>query len=300
MAKFYFISPTEYSSPDLYPSFIETFKNNGHEIINDINSAEVVLFDFHTRLGEYNQSVLDIAIKKTLPIISFDEWDRGAMSLDEWPYPLTEQQLLFINAIQNNGNRAIHFVRKLDKTKEYPSNIYPYEKCLMNDFPLTTPNELFSRPYEIFFGGNKSTARLRLIKGLLGSSQFNMDIHWTHEKGKLSQEEWVNRARQSKLFLTADGAGFTDERMQQLITVSPMLKQKSNHYQVVPFADCVNCLMISEQPTEDEIKEIKRVLQDKEYLYEVYLLGIDHAKKYYTQEWRSLYVLKILTENNII
>lgn len=246
----------------------------------------------------YNWDDLSFVIDNKIPVVTFDEWDRGSMGMDVWPYPLHPQQLDFLGGLNREGIKAVHFVRKIDTLVKYPANVYPYEKCLYKDcdFPLTTQDELFSRPYEIFFYGNTTPRRLSVTNEL--SKHFNCDFRIAQKN--LPQKEWLSRASQSKLFLTADGAGFTDERMQQLITIAPMLKQKNTHLQIAPFTDCVNCLMVSIEPTEEEIKGIKEVLNDKEYLYEIYRLGIEHAKKYYTEEWRALYILKVLKENSII
>lgn len=297
MSNFCFISPVGHKTPQLYSSFVKTFEEQGHSIVNSIIEADVIFIDLHTRLSDYNQDDIDKLCCGEKPVVTFDEWDRGSMSNDEWPHPLTHQQAeVFLHL--KTGIKSVHFCRKMDETISYPENVFPYEKCLYEgcDFPETTANELFSREYDIFFYGNTTPRRKSVTDEL--SKHFNCDFRIAQKN--ILHNEWVDRAKKSKLFLTADGAGFTDERMQQLITVSPMLKQKSNHKQISPFIDCVNCLMVSEQPTEEEIKGIKSILQDKEYLYEIYMSGIDYAKKYYSEDYRALYILKILTERNII
>jgi len=299
LAKFYLISPIGYSSPDLYPSFVSAFEKEGHTITNDINEVDVVFFDLHTRLFDYDNSVLADVLRNKLPVVSFCEFDFGGMSKEVYPAYANQQQDFFGEAKEKNI-KLIHFVRKMDKTKTYPQNIFPYEKCIMNDFPLTTSQELFSRPYDIFFIGNVSTTRANMLTGLLKYKTLHIDCHWTNEKGKIPHEEWLNRSRGAKLFVSCCGGGFSDERPYQLTTIAPMLKNKSNHLQPHPFTDMVNCVEVDEVPTEKDIEKILSVLNDENKLFEIYSNGAEHLKKYYTEEGRANYILKTLSENNII
>lgn len=220
-------------------------------------------------------------------VVFFDEHDYGGMSKETFPYKYEV------------NNRDIYFVRKMDKTKTYPPNVYPYEYTIQKDFPITTKEELYSRPYDICFIGNESPTRRNVVKGL-EEAGFKMDVHWTSEKGKISHEEWLNRHRQSKLFLSADGGGFSDERSYQLITIAGFLKNKNNHLQVYPFTDAVSCLEVSEHPTQEELEGLKAVLNDPDYLYEIYTEGVGHMKKYYSEEARCKYILSILKREGVL
>jgi len=297
---FFFISPTGYRSPDLFDSFVSTFRKEGHLVTSDINAADIVGFDFHTRIGDYDLNVLRTVIEKKLPVFTFNEWDYGSMNTtDIPPFPLTPEQGQFLFSLERNGNKTIHFVRKLNRLERYPDNYYPYEKVIMNEFPLTTSQELNSRPYEIVFCGNHSPSRKKVIDGLTKAG-FKVAVHWTNENGKIPHKDWIELHTQGKLFLSADGGGFSDERPYQLFTVAPMLRQKNNHLQVFPFSEYTNCLAVSETPTDEEISGIKSVLSDFDYLYEIYLESVDFMREHYSESARAKYILSILKQENIL
>jgi len=255
----------------------------------------------YSGVGKYDEEVLRFVDNETIQICVFDETDFGGMSKERWFYNrhntevLSYVQYWLLRQIFNDKG-IVYFMRKMDKTIKFPQWVYPYEKCIMNDLPLANPDELFSRPVEISFLGNVSPQRISVCNEL--QRHFMCDFRLGQEK--LPNDEWLQRHRNSKLFLTADGGGFSDERSQQLITISPMLRQKNNHLQANPFSDCVNCIEISEHPTQEEVSNIKSIISDKEYLYEIYEEGVAHMKTYYTKEARSLYILDILKQNGII
>jgi len=297
---FFFISPIGYRSPDLFDSFVSTFRKEGHLVTSDINAADIVGFDFHTRIGGYDLNVLRTVIEKKLPVFTFNEWDYfGMNTTDIPPFPLTPEQGQFLFSLERNGNKTIHFVRKLNRLERYPDNYYPYEKVIMNEFPLTTSQELNSRPYDFCFIGNTSPSRKSVVQGLLDAG-FKGLVYWTNEGRKIEHHSWVDRHRPAKLFLTADGGGFSDERPYQLFTVAVQLRQKNNHLQVFPFSEYTNCLAVSETPTDEEISGIKSVLSDFDYLYEIYLEGVDFMREHYSESARSKYILSILKQENIL
>lgn len=287
--KIYFISPVGKKSDLLFDTFISAFEGKGHKIVNHIQEGDVVFFDVYSRLGTYYLPDVDYANLSGLPVVMFDATDYGGMSKEEWHKPR-----VFLN------NQVIYFIRKMDKTLEYPKWVYPYEVIIYpdHDFTPVSKEELFNRPYDICFIGNTSPTRQNVVNGLLNAG-FKMDIHWTNEKGKLSHDEWLDRHRQAKFFLSADGGGFSDERSYQLITIAPMLKNRNNHLQANPFKDGVNCWQTDELPTRFDIEDLQLVLSDKNMLYDIYISGIDHMKKYYTAEYRAEYILKTLEENGI-
>lgn len=288
MSKIFYIEPVGKSSPDLFTTMTPTFIEQWHEIVNDIDQAEVILYDGFSGLGEYDLDLIAKAIESKLPITVFDETDFGGMSKEIWDREVWDTLAA--------NQKLVYFMRKMLKNVEYPSYVFPYEKVLMNEFPLTTSQELSSRPIEIFFCGNTSPQRESVCSEL--SKHFKCDFSLGQQK--ISHEDWLNRARQSKLFLTADGGGVSDERPYQLITISPMLRQKNQHLQVHPFKDYINCLEVSEHPTQEEIEGIKAVLGDPEYLFEIYESGIEYMREHYSAEARANYILEVLKEQNIL
>jgi len=291
LSKFYYINPIGKESPDLFQTFTPIFIKEGHEIVDRVEDADVVFWDLFSGLGEYDENIMKIVVAKELPTIVWDESDFGAMSKESWEI----EKWVAVSEYQ----KIVYFMRKMSKEIKYPSWVYPCEKTIQNIFPITTKEELCSRPYDAFFAGNVSPTRKNFIDGLIDGG-LKVDVHWTNENGKLPYDEWLKRARQSKLFITSDGGGFSDERPYQLITVAAMLRQKNNHLQAHPFTDCVNCLEASECPTQEEIEGIKTVLNDHDYLYEIYLEGINHMKEHYSPEARAKYLLSILTKEGIV
>lgn len=288
MSRIFYIEPVGKSSPDLFQTFIPTFTEQGHSFVDRVEDADVVLYDLFSGLGEYDDEEARKLYEWKKPIVFWNEVDYGGMSKEQFD-PSEYSSVV-------ERHKIVLFMRKMLKKVEYPSYVFPYEKVLMNEFPLTTSQELNSRPIEIFFCGNTSPQRESVCKEL--SKHFKCDFSLGQQK--ISHEDWLNRARQSKLFLTSDGGGVSDERPYQLFTISPMLRQKNNHLQTHPFSDYINCLEVSEVPTKEEIEGIKAVLSDPDYLFEIYESGIEYMKEHYSAEARSKYILSILTREGII
>lgn len=286
--RLYLLSPQGVPmNPHLFPVFKKTWEENGCEIADSVADCDVVLWDLHTREADYNPTDIGRLCIREIPVATFDEWDRGGMSDDVWPAPLTNQQLILWREIKS---RSVHFCRKINKTYQDAPNLYPLEKTIMNEFPFTTSQELISRPYDIFFYGNTSPQRESVCNEL--SKHFKCDFRIGQEK--IPHDQWLNRARQSKLYLTADGGGFSDERPYQLFSIAPMLKQRNNHLQSHPFIDETDCIEIGEIPTEDDIIKIKRYLNYPDELYRLYLSQIVKMKQYYSAEYTANYILNII------
>ncbi len=294
--RIYFISPIGKKSYLLFDTFIPIFESNGHIIVNDVKDADIVFFDMYDRKCEYEQSDLDNSL--TLPKVVFDFWDYGGCEDGTHIFPYWGDNIQITGFLALFETVNIWFVRKLDKSIKL-TNVYPIECCLYpdHDFEPTTNEEFNNRPYDIFFAGNESPTRKNVINGLLNSAQFKMDVHWSGENGKLPHDEWLNRARQAKMFLSADGGGFSDERSYQLITIAAFLKNKNNHFQLNPFNNFNECLEVSEYPTENEIYNIKQFISSKHNLYHIYEQGIWHMKKYYSFEYRANYILDTIQKN---
>lgn len=291
MAKIFYIEPVGKSSPDLFTTMTPTFIEQGHQVVDRVEDADVAMYDAFSGLAEYDFELLTKVMEGKMPIVVFDETDFGGMSKEVWDKGVWE--------ILAAHQKLVYFMRKMSKDIQYPSYVFPYEKIIQNDFPITTKDELCSRPYDFCFAGNKSPQRVNTVKGF-AKAGFSGMVYWTTDNEKLLHDEWVKFHRQAKLFLTADGGGFSDERPYQLFTIAPMLRQKNNHLQAHPFKEFVNCLEVSEQPTEEEIKGIKAVLSDSDYLFEIYTEGIAHMREYYSAEARSKYILSILKQEGFV
>lgn len=311
--KIKFISPIGLYTPDLFSSFIETFIQNGHTIVEDVTESDCCFFDLHTRTGKYNWTDLCYVIDKKLPVVVFDFWDYGGCE-DEWSnwigkdnwyevrkYQPTHHWADFLYHVIENNNQLIFFVRKMEKNEDYKeAKVYPIELCMYKDciFEPTSKIELFNRPYDIYFAGNISPARKKVYEALR-YTDLKLDWHWTNENGKLPHDEWMSRARQSKMFLSADGGGLNDERAYQLIYCGVLLKQDNEQIVLHDFSGGVDCIKIPETPTEADIANIVMVLNDKDHLYSMYNKGIEKMRRYFNPNYRAQYILDTLKNNGI-
>lgn len=290
-----YISPKGGETPDLFNTFSKVFSANGHISTTNPNYADVCFFDFHSRIFPYDIETLGIVIKRNLPIVTFDAWDYGAMAKYEYPGELPQQ----IKDFLNSPNKKIHFVRKMDKTKEYDKNVYPYELIMYSDhiFEPVTQNQLFDRAIDVCFIGNTSPERENIIEGLK-KNNINGYYRFTIEK-KFEHDNWLHHHKQCKMFIEASGGGFGSERPYQLMYIAPMLKVKNNQLILHNFRDGLECIEISEEPTIQEIKTLNDVLSDKYLLYEIYCNGIARVKKYFCADYRANYILVTLKKEGI-
>lgn len=296
--RFYTLSPNIPENPHLFPMWRPTFIAQGHSFVDRIEDCDIVLLDLHTRIAEYNQGDIELLCWGNKSLVTFCEWDRGSMSNDEWPYPLTNQQAQIFLHPKNGRFKTVHFCRLLDKTKTYPANLYSYEKPILYEEEPVTADQLFDRPYDICFIANSAPQRESIAKALLADKKLKCKISLGEKK--IPFDDWVNEHRQAKLFVSASGGGFSNERPQHLFSISGMLQEKTNQLLLHPFTNSVNCVTISEHPTEQEMDYLKLVVNNKQELYKIYKGCIDHMKSFYTREYFANYVLSILKQENIL
>lgn len=287
--KIYFISPIGMKTPMLFDTFIPTFESKGHTIVSDIKECSVVFIDLCSFLGKFETEEWSYTWKNKIPVVFFDATDYGAMSKEVFKPSFLEY--FFSNC------KIVYFMRKMDKTIKYPLWVFPYEIIQYpdHDFTPVSKEELFNRPYDICFIGNTSPTRENVCNGL--RCHFKCDF--VLGQPRIEHEEWLNRHRNSKLFLVADGGGFNDERAYQLITISTLLKQDNNQLVLNDFEDVVDCIKVNEYPTRFDIEDLQLILSESHTLYSIYLNGIKKMKKYYNPEYRANYILNVLKENGI-
>lgn len=272
----------------LFQTMSDTF-----QFVDDVRDSNIIFYDIWCGFGEYNRKDIDLAIITNNPIFVFDFHDYNDYvewpGFGKWEHLQHEQWANILRSFKDLQRIRGYFMRKMSKRLDYPWWVYPIDCCLYpdHDFPITTADELYSRPNDIFFVGNISNEREMVCNEL--SKHFKCDFVLGQER--IPHDEWLNRARQSKMFLTADGGGWSDERAFQLITLAPMLKQKNNMVEYVELIDGKECWKIQPNVPPTDIEDLKILLNDKEFLYEIYLNGVDKMKKYYSQEARSKYIL---------
>lgn len=288
----------------LFETFKNTFLKQGHTETNDPQEADIVFFDLHSRFAPYDMAIYSEVLRRKKPVCIFDFWDYGAMSSDEWLGHNDWSQLLdnsqkdwarFLHGCVELKLPMVYFMRKMDKTLKYPNLVHPLELIAYpgHEFELTTKDELFERPYDICFIGNTSPARANLITGLLKYKTFTIDCQFISGE-RIPHIEWLNRHRQAKLFVECCGGGFGSERIFQLHYIAGQLRNKSNMLRLNDFTDEVNCLEVSEIPTDKEVEKLLLYLNNKDKLYDLYLNGISHIKQYFNAEQRAIYVLGVI------
>ena len=312
MTKIFTIAPTGYHSPGLFDSFTEVFKNNGYSFTGDINEATGVFYDLHSGLFDYDFDIVNKVIEKKLPVVAFDQFDYfsgGGYSdtfFERCVASADKHWAIILKMFTGNDLLKVYFMRKMSKTVKYPSNFYPLELYQFPgcDFPPTTKEELFSRPVDITFIGNTATPRKNICEGL--EKHFKCDF--VLGQPRLEHEDWLNRHRQSKLFIECGGGGessggFNSERSYQLITISPMLKTRDEQLILNDWEEDVDCLRAGDELgiiSEADIAKLGTVLSEPDTLYSIYLKGIEKMHKYFNPTYRANYVLVTLKQNNVV
>lgn len=294
--RIYFLSPSGVpENPCLFPTMRPTFINQGVEIVDRISDADVVFLDLHSRLSDYNEGDVDWILYTDTPIVSFCEWDRGNLSSDEYPEPLTSQQREIFGHIKDCDIKSVHFCRLLNKNTIYPSNVFPYEKPISHEWPILTPEELFNRPYEISWVANSSPSRQAIADAFIKDGRFRCNI--SLGQPQIPFDEWVNEHRKAKLFISAGAGGYTDQKVQALFSVAGIIRERSDQLLLHDFTHLQDCLRIDSPPTKRDLDTVYDIVNDKEMLYSIYLTGYSFMKKYYTEEYIASYILETVKKH---
>jgi hypothetical protein len=294
--KFYLLSPaTVPMNQILFPSFIKPFTDKGHSFTESISECVCVLLDLHSRIANYRQDDIDYVLQSNTPLAVFCEWDRGNMSTDEYPEPLTAQQKQIFNKIHNGEIRSIHFCRLIDKNKKYNYNISPYEKPIIYEEPLCTPDELFNREYDLCFIANTAPGRERIAQALREDGRLKCYI--SLGATKIPFDEFVNQHRKAKLFVSSGAGGYSNERPQSLFSISTLLQERTEQLLLHDFTHLQNCLKIDSPPTKKDLDIVYETVNDKDRLHEIYKNGYGYMKTYWTAEYIANNILEIIEKN---
>jgi len=287
--KAYIISPLNVPQNQmLFPLFCPIWEANGDTIVKSIGECDVVYFDLHSRQFDYNQNDIDYLIENKIPVVTFDEWDRGNMSTDQWPNPLKEQQQYLFNHILGGEIKAIHFSRLLDKRKKY-ANVFPYEKPIIYEEEQSTEDDLFNREYDVTLIANHSPSREQLAKCLLDDGRLKCNISLGQKK--IPFNDFINEHRKSKMFISCGAGGYTDERVQALFSICGIIRENTDQLLLHDFTDFVS-FKISNPPTKKELDKLVDIVNNKGKLYQNYINGFTFVKTYYTKE----YIAKSISE----
>lgn len=294
--KLYLLNPQGVPpNPHLFPMWVNTWINSGCSIVDNVEDCDVVLFDLHSRISNYKVSDIDWILQNHPSIATFDEWDRGNMSDDQWPYPLTHQQDYVFERTRFYGLKSVHFCRLLNKTKKQFPNIYPYEKAIIYEEPLLSPQELFSRPLDICYIANYSPSRQRIADAIRADGRLKCNFRIGMQK--IPFNDFLNEHRRAKLFISSGAGGYTDERKQLLFSIAGLIQEETDQLLLHPFTNEENCIKISSNPTQEELDLIFAIVNDKERLYRIYKSGYDFTKTYYSKEYIASYILGKIKEH---
>ncbi len=291
--KFYLLSPASVPMNQiLFPSFIKPWEDRGHSFVGNIEECDVVLFDLHARISEYKKEDYDYIIANNHKVVSFDEWDRGNMSDDQWPYPLTNQQELILSY----GDVLCNFCRLLNKKRQYPRNVYPIEKGYFYEEEMLSADELFDRPYDICYLANQAPSRDSIAATLLADERLKCYV--SIGATKIPFADFIKQHKKAKLFISSGAGGYTDERVQSMFSIAGIIRERSNQLLLHDFVDGVNCLRIDCPPTREDLNAIVEVVNNKDRLYDIYKSGYDFVKTYYNPDYIANFILDTI-ENNL-
>ena len=276
------------------PTFIE----QGHSFVDNIQDCDVVLWDLHVRHTDYKQGDIDFVLSSKLPVTSFCEYDRGGMSSDKWPYPLTDQQSKIFMHIAQNNIKAVHFCRLLDKTQKLPENLFPYEKPMSYEQLPVSKEELFNREWDLVFIANHAPSRQLIADAINNDGRLKCLTMIGAEK--IPFEKFVEIHKTGKLFISSSAGGFTDERVQCLFSIAGIIRQRTNQLLLDDFTNSYNCIRASSPPTQDDLDYIYSVVNDKERLYEIYMNGYNFVKEHYSEQYFANYYLDTMRQNGIL
>lgn len=278
----------------LFPMFIKTWEDNGCVIVGRIEECDVVFLDLHTRIVDYNDKDITWLLLHGKAVATFDEYDRGNMSSDVWPTPLTDQQQAIFNLIEKRVINSVHFCRLLDKNKYYPQ-VFPYEKPMLHEEPMLTADELFNREFDVVFIANYSPSRQKIAEALQADNRLRTFISIGAKKRDFN--DFVNWHKRGKLFISSGAGGFTDERKQNLFSIAGLIQEETDQLLLHPFTHLENCIKISTPPTKQELDTIYEVCNDKERLYEIYKNNYNFMKTYYSKEYIASNILERIKQH---
>jgi len=298
--KFFVIEPIGRKSYLLFDTMEGYFNSQGHQFVTSAEESDICFYDEWCGFGEYNQGDINTVLRKRVPVFSFNFHDYNDTitwpGFNNWEHLQHEEWAVNLRKFIDAGLVKGYFMRKMNKYLPYPEWVRPIE-CIQypdHDFPLTTLQDFVWRPNDVCFIGAWSKERESVINGLVKSG-FIVDYQFTEER--IPHDEWIDRHRKARFFLSADGGGYGDERVFQLSNIACILRQINNHRQLHPLVGGIDCIKIHENPTEREVNEIADLKRRNENIYEMYKRGAEHVRLYYSADYRAKYILYIIQKH---
>lgn len=287
-----------------------------HRFLQMVESPLPIVLMSRTEGYEFNPDLLGLD-KYILAEVSEHGWDWDLNDTHIWgqntqnfPHFNSDEYQKFADFVAAKSP-VVTFTRELLQ-KNVTENHLPL------DYPgwyaankIDTREEFNSRPIESFyFWGRSSEDRVRLhAKMIEGSTQYGYNIsdnpqyfqqYMQHEQGRkwlswwmpwyarIDMKEILTVNAMSKISVAMPGAGFKTFRNSEVSINAVMLKPKDNLAWSFPWDDS-NCIL--SEPGY-EISTIIEALQD-EYLYDVYLAGIENAARYQANNYAAYLSEKI-------
>lgn len=276
-------SPQWGFNPRLFPTFKNYFESQGHTQTINPNEATHCFIEIQSGEVKYDEADLAIIKEMGIPIVCFDSREWGSLKNEAWYPPEVVQA-------------DIYFIRNMSKEEQYPTNAYPIDWPYFSEcyFPMTTKEELNSRPYDCCLISVDSPARRNVVDAILKDGRLKLHYKFLDHTQRLSYQEWVNEHKKAKLYISCEGGGVTNERPNQLFSVAPQLQVRNNHLPANPFTDGINCVDIGEHPTSEDIEKVVDILEDKEWIWDIYESGVRFTKENLSGESVAKYVLETI------
>ncbi len=276
-----YISPNNYINPHLFTTYKKTFAEQGHT--ETINPKEATHCFIEVVSGAINYpDTLNIIKEINIPIVCFDNREFSVMGTGSWkPIDL---------------DVSIYFVRTMIEGEVYPNNVFPYDWAYFNgcNFNPASKEELSSRHYDVCFIGVEAPTRRNVINGLLKDGRLKVKFQFNDHLTRLPHNKWIDEHREAKFYIEADGGGLASEKFLQLFSTAAMIKIRNKHLMAFPFTTLENCIVIRGCPSRVDIDIVLKILKEPDWVYDIYLNGINHMKEFYSEQAVSNYILKIL------
>ncbi len=264
-------------------------QDHGHSFVRHVSEADVIFVDarFYDEYG---------VLTHGLPMFVFDFWDYpacGDVLKSGW---FSWIQPNWLKTGINNGTVRAYFMKNMQASQTYPAWVHPIDYAWRPEWeqPEDTYDQFAARPFDICFVGMTSPPRATALCGLIQSGRFKID--WEFYTVRYSGPVWLDRHRQAKLFIEADGWSLPN-RPQQLAWVAAMLKQNSDYRWANEWKhgkDCVrfgghNGLLI-----DGDVERISILLDNPDELYEIYRAGRETLRTHFSEEALARYVDSVL------
>jgi len=309
------LNPVPTCSWFMFETMTETFERHGHCFVQNPADADIAFFDLHTGGSAFFPYTMQKVLDMGIPVIPFDQFERtnpppdseehfghetrfdiGKLAMENVPWAYWLSKFLERDQVK------LYFVRRMpSKWIKFPSFCRPFDLVLYpdHDFPAVSMDELCRRPVDVCFVGTTGEWRENMVRDLRKTS-LKVDLEFVSTR--IPHDEWLDRQRQAKLFLSGDGPGDCSDRPYQLICISAMLKFRNFHRLPAPWTHGIDCIEGADEfgrMQADDEGMIRGILDNRDLLYSIYLNGIAHMRFHNTFQARSEYVLREMKQEGL-